>query len=253
MPLSLRMAELALDVVEQILVTLDAVDLVRCKSVCKSWLSLISSPLFVKAHFNLTVLKKYKSIDKRIIMHNGCHQSLDGSFICNDYHIIGSSNGLVCISPRDFELLVINPLTRVVNYLPNLPDEILPDKTIGRFVAKPCWGFGYDLSTDEYKVVVGFGVGGHRTRFHVLTLKSNVWKVIGDIKYEMEFKEVARPGVLCEGSLHWFMNDRRNKRAVISFDLSLEEFKEIPQPDDLFKEKIPHPTHTVEMTRFVYM
>ncbi|GKA48099.1 F-box/kelch-repeat protein-like protein [Tanacetum coccineum] len=169
-------------------------------------------------------------------MHTGCHQSLDGSFICNDYHIIGSSNGLVCISPRDFELLVINPLTRVVNYLPNLPDEILPDKTIGRFVAKPCWGFGYDLSTDEYKVVVGFGVGGHRTRFHVLTLKSNVWKVIGDIKYEMEFKEVARPGVLCEGSLHWFMNDRRNKRAVISFDLSLEEFKEIPQPDDLLYE-----------------
>ncbi|GJU78037.1 F-box protein CPR1-like protein [Tanacetum coccineum] len=142
------MAELVLDVVEQILLRLDAIDLLRFKSVCKSWLYLIASPLFVKA-LNHTLMKIYKSIDKRIIMHRGCHQSLDGSFICNDYHIIGSSNGLVCISPRDIELLVINPLIREVNYLPKLPDEILPDKTIGRFILKPCWGFGYDLSTDD--------------------------------------------------------------------------------------------------------
>ncbi|MFS7988888.1 putative F-box domain-containing protein [Helianthus anomalus] len=42
------MAELALDVVKQILVQLDVGDLIRCKSVCKSWRSLISSPPFVK-------------------------------------------------------------------------------------------------------------------------------------------------------------------------------------------------------------
>ncbi|GKA48100.1 hypothetical protein Tco_0741058 [Tanacetum coccineum] len=53
------------------------------------------------------------------------------------------------------------------------------------------------------------------------------------INYEMEFLEVARPGVLCEGSLHWFMNDRRNTKVIVSFDLSRQEFNEIPQPDDL--------------------
>ncbi|GKC37570.1 F-box/kelch-repeat protein-like protein [Tanacetum coccineum] len=159
-------------------------------------------------------------------------KSVYNSFLSNEYHIIGSSNGLVCISPKDVELLVTNPLTREVNYLPTLPDEVLPEKTACRFISKPCWGFGYDSSMDDYKVIVGFGVGKHRTRFHVLTLKSNIWKLIGDIKYKLDFRKSSRPGILCEGSLHWFMNDRKNKKTIISFDLSLEEFKEIPQPDD---------------------
>ncbi|GKC84143.1 putative F-box domain-containing protein [Tanacetum coccineum] len=38
------------DICEQILVRLDAEDLIICKSVCKSWKSLISHPRFVKAH-----------------------------------------------------------------------------------------------------------------------------------------------------------------------------------------------------------
>ncbi|GJZ77802.1 reverse transcriptase domain-containing protein [Tanacetum coccineum] len=98
---------------------------------------------------------------------------------------------------------------------------------------KLCWGFGYDSSTDDYKVIVGFGEGNHRTRFHVLTLKSNIWKLIGDIKYKLKFPSDYRPGILCKGSLHWFMNDRKNNKVIISFDLSLEEFNEIPQPHDL--------------------
>ena len=39
-----------LDEFEEILLRLDAEDLLRCKSVCKSWYSFISSPYFVKAH-----------------------------------------------------------------------------------------------------------------------------------------------------------------------------------------------------------
>ena len=163
------MAELVLDVLEQILLRLDVTDLVQCKRVCKSWLSLISTPRFVKTHLNFTLIKNYEFRDKRIIMHGGCCESVDSSFICNDYHIVGSSDGLVCISPKDVELLVTNPLTREVNYLPTLPDKVLPDKTACRFISKPCWGFGYDSSADDYKGVVGFGIGKHWTRFHVLT------------------------------------------------------------------------------------
>ncbi|GJY66140.1 F-box/kelch-repeat protein-like protein isoform X1 [Tanacetum coccineum] len=220
------MAEVVLDVIEQILVRLDGIDLLRCKSVCKSCLSLIPTPLFVKSHLNYTCINNYNLPDRRIIMLGAC------SFFYNGYHIVGSSNGLVCISPTGVELLVTNPLTREVKYLPGLPDKINPKTTRPRF-SDPCWGFGYDASIDDYKVILGIGIGGCRTRFHVLALKSNIWKPIGDIGYKLDSPSATTNGILCEGSLHWFMNDRKNKKVTISFNLSLEEFKEIPRPDNL--------------------
>ncbi|GJY45064.1 F-box/kelch-repeat protein-like protein isoform X1 [Tanacetum coccineum] len=139
------MAEVVLDVIEQILVRLDGIDLLRCKSVCKSCLSLIPTPLFVKSHLNYTCINNYNLPDRRIIMLGAC------SFFYNGYHIVGSSNGLVCISPTGVELLVTNPLTREVKYLPGLPDKINPKTTRPRF-SDPCWGFGYDASIDDYKL-----------------------------------------------------------------------------------------------------
>nr|GEX45874.1 hypothetical protein [Tanacetum cinerariifolium] len=142
------------DVIVHIFVRLDGIDLVRCKSVCKTWFSIISTPLFVTSHLNYTFINNYELRDKRIIMHDACFFSIDNSFLSNEYHIIGSSNGLVCISPKDVQLLVTNPLTREVNYLPTLPDEVLPEKTTCRFISKPCWGFGYDSSMDDYKKLI---------------------------------------------------------------------------------------------------
>ena len=51
----------AFDVVEDILVQLNVNDLLRCKSVCKSWYSLISSPRFVKAHLKTTYVNNDSS------------------------------------------------------------------------------------------------------------------------------------------------------------------------------------------------
>nr|GEX35757.1 F-box protein CPR1-like [Tanacetum cinerariifolium] len=44
----------------------------------------------------------------------------------------------------------------------------------------------------------------------------------------------SRVGTLCNGALHWFMYDQNEKKVILSFNLSKEEFKEIPQPDDAF-------------------
>nr|GEX18691.1 hypothetical protein [Tanacetum cinerariifolium] len=85
-----------------------------------------------------------------------------------------------------------------------------------------CSGFGYDFLMDDYKVIVG-----DHTCFQVLSLKSNVWKVI-----QVEYRFISQDGVLCNGALHWFMEDHKKKVVIVSFDLSKEEFKEIPQPDD---------------------
>lgn len=39
---------------------------------------------------------------------------------------------------------------------------------------------------------------------------------------------------LVDRALHWFMNDKNNNnnKVILSFDLSQEEFKQIPQPND---------------------
>lgn len=62
----------------------------------------------------------------------------------------------------------------------------------------------------------------------MLSLKSNVWKVIREVNYSF----TNRFGILCNGAIHWFMNDQDNKKVILSFDLSEEEYKEILQPDD---------------------
>ncbi|GJV47629.1 putative F-box domain-containing protein [Tanacetum coccineum] len=212
------------DVVEEILLRLDVEDLLRCKSVCKLWYSLISSPCFVQSHLNHTHKKNHGHRRRRIFFLP----------LLNDYstgfcRIIGSSNGLVCISPYAAHFLVTNPSTREVKNLPTLDGVVQKNRW------NLCWGFGYDFSIDDYKLVVGIRNGDHRTCFHVLTLKSNVWRLVGDVNFS--FNSHFNNGIFCNGALHWFMNDPNNtnniaSKIIISFDLSREEFQEIPLPDD---------------------
>lgn len=61
--------------------------------------------------------------------------------------IVGSCNGLLCIVERGITLIIYNPSTRKLNTLPRLADLIKQE----RFVQK--YAFGYDESTDDYKVV----------------------------------------------------------------------------------------------------
>ncbi|GJU00829.1 probable DNA helicase MCM8 isoform X2 [Tanacetum coccineum] len=175
------MSEHVIDLVEDILLRLDAEDLLRCKSVCKSWL----------------------------------------------WHIVGSSNGLVCVTPVEDQVLVTNPSTREVRKLPPAPR--IPNFVMDRQYL--CWGFGHDLSTDDYKVVMGTTLGKAGTLFRLFSLKSNTWKVIAQINYKLVVS--SRFGFLYNGALHWFMKVcNTKKRVILSFDLSREEFKEIPKPDD---------------------
>ncbi|PWA56784.1 F-box domain-containing protein [Artemisia annua] len=225
------MEKLIPDVYEKILVTLDVKNLVRCKSVCKSWKFLISGPRFIKAHLNYS----YNNNDSGHSMIHGavfprCGIPLNPSDMFRDdrsrYYILGSSNGLVFIRNfRSDETLVINPATREEKMLPK-------SRLLHENVYETCWGFGYDSVTDDYKVVLGVINHEKKTCFQVLSLKSNAWKLIGQLHYT--FCSYQRVGIFCNGALHWAMSTpNQDTRAVIlSFDLSQEEFKEIPQPDD---------------------
>ncbi|XP_076884904.1 F-box/kelch-repeat protein At3g23880-like [Bidens hawaiensis] len=177
------------DVLEQILIELDVKDLIRYKSVCKSWYSLLTSSGFIKCHLT-------HSCNKDRYNNNLGRRIITSSTYCgsSDHHcLVGSSNGLVCIYSRESCTVVVgNPLTRESRQrrLPN---------GIGRSFYW-AFGFGYDSSTDDYKVIVG-GQDvpcNSKTWFQVLSLKSNVWRVVGELKYAFS----TRFGILCNGALH---------------------------------------------------
>ena len=210
---------------EKILVSLDVEQVGVCKCVCKSWRSIISDPYFAKAQLKHSYNNDRKNTEfrhKRIFISHNNNPTSDCHPV-STRRLIGSSNGLVCFYTTDARVLVVNPTTREVREVERI---LVPE-------AK-CWGFGYDSSTDDYKVVVGFGKDNENTtRFQVLTLKSNFWRVVGVVNYTWISTMGSVPGTLCNGTLHWFMNDQNNrKKVIVSFSLSREEFKEIPQPDD---------------------
>ncbi|KAM0015834.1 putative F-box domain-containing protein [Helianthus debilis subsp. tardiflorus] len=212
-------SEVAFDVLEQILIGLDVKDIIRCKSVCKSWQSFISSPRFIKAH-----MKKQDRGDRRICSVNSTCKN-DESFSGNNMFIVGSCNGLVCVSPRDVKLEVTNPCTRETRELQTPPCR---PRSLKTRCGVECMGFGYDASTYDYKVIAGFR-NSKRKLFYLLTLKSNIWKVIGEVKY---MTLTNRSGILCGGALHWIMLGKKKKKVIISLDLSTEEFEEIPLPTE---------------------
>ncbi|MFS7916328.1 putative F-box domain-containing protein [Helianthus anomalus] len=206
------------DVVEQILIEIDVKDLIRFKTVCKSWHSLITSPRFVNRH----LIRSYnKDRNNKEIGHRRI-----GLVNFHPYHHVGSSNGLICLASSslyaDVKFSVANPLTREVTQLRDSPWK--------GFLLCLCWGFGYDSSIDDYKVIVGVEGATHKTCFKVLSLKSNVWRLVGVVKYSF----ITKVGLLCNGALHWIVRDENTedmKNLIICYDLCKQEFLEIPLPE----------------------
>ncbi|MFS7992469.1 putative F-box domain-containing protein [Helianthus anomalus] len=200
------------DVLEQILILLDVNDLISCVRVCKSWHSFITSPRFSNPHLTRSYNEDHYNNElgsRRVRLSHRYRRSL-----------VGSSNGLVCIiSYLTCKVLVGNPLTRVVRQL-KLPRWMTHSPPV-------CSGFGYDSSKDDYKLVVGAEKRKNRTRVQALSLKSNVWRVIREVKYTF----CTKIGILCNGALHWIVRDEKMNMLIIAYDISKEEFKEIPQPE----------------------
>nr|XP_043634667.1 F-box/kelch-repeat protein At3g06240-like isoform X1 [Erigeron canadensis] len=145
----------------------------------------------------------------------------------NRFFIIGSANGLVCICPKDFELLVVNPCTRQTMKILEPPPEPLPKSTHRWDLI---WGFGYDSSNNDYKIVLGLETK-MSTRFYVFSLKTCLWKFVQEIELiDTNWNRVS--GLLCDGALHWFMLNLQSKENIIlSLNLSREEFTVTQQPD----------------------
>lgn len=201
------------DIVVEILSRLPVKSLKRFRCVCKSWCDLISDSFFVMKHANyatkatsslkvLVSIEPFQSIDcEALLKHEdedghvaSSQPKLDLSKCCPDMlrschlYIVGSCNGLICLHGVDWyrdysDILLWNPCTG--------DTKVLPEHTFfrahyGKYRHPMFYGFGYDSSTDDYKVILGDsyvregydddGIEYCHTKVALFTLKTGSWR-----------------------------------------------------------------------------
>ncbi|XP_059630159.1 F-box/kelch-repeat protein At3g06240-like [Cornus florida] len=136
-------------------------------------------------------------------------------------YMIGSCNGLVCIwfsFRRSY--VIFNPSTRESNQI--------PDCDLLRFEDYRRCGFGYDSSSDDYKLVK---LG--RCSVCIYSLRGGSWKKVQDyVGYNFFVEYIFYVHTQLNGAIHWFCLDENSNRQskVVAFDLVAEKLSEIPLP-----------------------
>ncbi|XP_076948076.1 F-box/kelch-repeat protein At3g23880-like [Bidens hawaiensis] len=247
------------EIIVEFLLRLPVKSVLRCKSVCKSWYSLISDPQFVKSHLAMSTTNNYYrqhrlvfSTERNIInvdnssifstnqgtriescnlddvMHDNCVNNaleLDYPFkhLSKRVSIVGSCNGLICIDVDKDVLYIWNPSTRKSYRLP----------PTGTYRTHPGFyvlhGFGYIASTDDYKVVELSNCfwNQRKTFVKIYSLKGGNWKnaFLHGFQFHVDY------GKLCNGALHWAASRSSSYPwTIVSFDLGNETCGEVLQP-----------------------
>uniref|UniRef100_A0A5B7BIV1 Putative F-box associated interaction domain-containing protein n=1 Tax=Davidia involucrata TaxID=16924 RepID=A0A5B7BIV1_DAVIN len=242
-------ANLPHEIITEILSRLPVKTLLQFRCVCKSWCSLISNPQFVKTHLNLSTNEQeyahYRIILSSVRPHfnlKSCslysslyEPSVDAVELDypmknphNSVWIVGSCNGLICIAIEEDDIFIWNPSTRKSKRLPNSGMRM-------RYGCFMIYGFGYDDSTDDYKVlgifcVVG-NVGSYETEVKIYTLRTDSWRRIQDFPCGIPLDD---SGKYANGALHWAASCEMGSNyswVIVSFDLAKETYGEVAQPN----------------------
>ncbi|XP_042515311.1 F-box protein CPR1-like [Macadamia integrifolia] len=230
------------DLIIHVLSRLPVKSLLRFKCVCKPWYALITDPAFIKMHLtqslatntNLTlIVNKSKSINFYSVDLDACE--LNQAFkspIFRTTDILGSCNGLLCISNCNNDMYLWNPSTRSHHKLPSTPADYIP-------YHYAAYGFGYDPTTDDYKLIRVWQFyrnddNSWHSEVKVYSLSTNSWRMIEDVP----FPPIRRQwlcGVLANSALHWIAKVKPGYHSglglIVSFDLKDEEYREVPLPD----------------------
>ncbi|XP_074376800.1 putative F-box protein At5g52610 [Apium graveolens] len=212
------------DLISEILVKLPVKQLLRCKSVCKPWLSLISSPNFIKSHLNHTItapqiLTSNSGRKSMSLLHlDSCEIDASlGEIFFPFPRTADCCNGIVCFwHVPDFNRVqnpyihLWNPATRQAKLIPQ--HNIHFDK-----ITMLSIGFGFDPIGNDYKVVVLLTSFGKPWTAEVYSANTNVWRRIKpnptDLPSYDEFDVCVNGFLCCVGTF-----------GMMAFDLNKEVF-----------------------------
>ncbi|KAK2413822.1 F-box/kelch-repeat protein [Trifolium repens] len=248
------------ELIGEVLSFLSVKSLIRMKCVNKSWNTLISDPIFVKMHlkhsprnthfvvrssdesaniFPISVTNLLKSWEKTItpIDHPYCR------FHSKDLRsIVGSCNGLICLLDSnnvDHSLYFWNPATRTKS------TKFGSIRLYNKYGTVK-FSFGYDNSTDTYKVVLLTLKTEDqlvRTAVKVFTLGDNVWRDINCFPEDLVLLYpnylVQYDSVYFSNSISWLVRHRYNchvknrtieEYVIVSLDLGTETYSQLLLP-----------------------
>ncbi|KAM1153065.1 hypothetical protein FF1_035559 [Malus domestica] len=266
------MSDLPLDLFFKILLLLQPKDMIRCMCVSKAWNSSIRNQRFItiKSNFCRTIIlnlynpKHFLSLPLydndtlgtgMKIARPPLEQSCDS--------ILGYSNGLLCIehtydNNRAFALW--NPSIQKFKLIPctttSEPHLQQPSEMNDKLKKQGHYGFGYDSTNDDYKLVevVEFcSIDKRRStgsvcgncvyedmvvasyEVNVYSLKSNAWKRIQSMPPRDGFRlpPLQSVAVCLNSALSWKMDchlDDDRPGMILTLDLASEKYREFPIP-----------------------
>ncbi|XP_026411091.1 F-box protein At3g07870-like [Papaver somniferum] len=224
--------ELPLDIMFDIFSRLPIEKVLESKLVSKNWRDVVLHPSFSQKHLNRLrssedsgnlgfLFTDYTNSDSKEFYYVEYDENNETPIISNrriniptelkSYTVVGSYNGLICIYELS-SIIICNPITREYVYLPRL----------NCYFFLRC-GFGYLVSTNEYKVVRVYELPGEPSsvQVEVYTLGSgNGWRNVGKLNSEYGLL-CDQVGVFLNGALHWAVS---GKRIIVAFDLADETF-----------------------------
>ncbi|PHT33923.1 hypothetical protein CQW23_25723 [Capsicum baccatum] len=142
---------------------------------------------------------------------------------------VGSVNGLICLYSKIEEVVLWNPTIKKSKKLPTFGEKLRRDCS---YYCK--YGFGYDESHDDYKVVVIQCIsedgGSYNTVVNIYSLKADSWRTIN--KFQGNFL-INSPGKFVNGKLYWALSsdvNTFNMCNIISLDLADETWRMLELP-----------------------
>ncbi|XP_027351261.1 F-box/kelch-repeat protein At3g23880-like [Abrus precatorius] len=258
------------ELIVEILSWVSVKHLMRMRCVCKSWKSMISDPTLVKLHLERSSKEPHVILTLEDLSHDledddhtyaipysvnhllenpsdtldedGCYQ------LKTNYWVVGSCNGLVCLYgfyvEDEFDKYWVrfwNPATRMKSKKsPCL--HVNPCCRRFRSFVSVKFGFGYDDSSDTYKVVfVLLDCRSETIEVIIHCMGDNYWRKILNFP---SFPILEQNGLFVNGTVNWLALDKfgshyqwevvtTNQLVIFSFDLQKETYKYLSLPDGL--------------------
>ncbi|XP_004288688.1 PREDICTED: F-box/kelch-repeat protein At3g06240-like [Fragaria vesca subsp. vesca] len=133
--------------------------------------------------------------------------------------VLSCKSFLMCRSDSGFHL--INPATEEWKKVPKTPLTKMS-------FSWELYGFGFDESTSQYKVIEGKG-GNDGFVFSVYASLTDSWRKIETLYPYKQTRVCRKEGMLLNGAVHWLVK-RDGSLVIISFLLAEEEVREIQVP-----------------------
>uniref|UniRef100_A0A5B6YYZ6 F-box domain-containing protein n=1 Tax=Davidia involucrata TaxID=16924 RepID=A0A5B6YYZ6_DAVIN len=241
------------DIMISILARLPVQSLLRFTCVCKSWYSLITSPIFISTHLNQSIANSATATNNHLLFdrHYNMFQEIERYVLhfdnetfdeymelecpfttVNEYfRIVGSCNGLICLSD-DYDshtdtIVIWNPSIRKSVTLPKPGFTFVPQGAC-------LLGFGFDPLSNDYKVVrIVYQPENYNFRVppnvELYTLSSGTWRSICADALPYVVYNFFPLSAFVNGAVHWVASSLCS--LIVAFDMGTEVFRELPLPD----------------------